>query len=128
MRQRGIISNIFFFSAPNLFHLRIIFLYTSENSCHPNRRYGYKSVVSSKTILERLYPIFGVFAKCLGAFSKFLGAFAELRKVTISFVVSVRPSHLQVWTELRSIQTCTLDGHLHRVTYTRCRINTIEFS
>jgi len=25
----------------------------------------------------------------------------------------------------RSIQTCTLDGHLHRVTYTRCRINMI---
>jgi len=25
-----------------------------------------------------------------------------------------------------SIQTCTLDGHLHRVTYTRCRINTIN--
>jgi len=25
-----------------------------------------------------------------------------------------------------SIQTCTLDGHLHRVTYTRCRINTID--
>jgi len=26
-----------------------------------------------------------------------------------------------------SIQTCTLDGHLHRMTYTRCRINTIDF-
>ena len=25
-----------------------------------------------------------------------------------------------------SIQTCTLDGHLHRVTYTRLRINTID--
>jgi len=25
-----------------------------------------------------------------------------------------------------SIQTCTLDGHLHRVTYTRCCINTIH--
>ena len=25
-----------------------------------------------------------------------------------------------------SIQTCTLDGHLHRVTYTRYRINTID--
>ena len=25
-----------------------------------------------------------------------------------------------------SIQTCTLDGHLHRVTYTRCRIDTIN--
>jgi hypothetical protein len=24
------------------------------------------------------------------------------------------------------IQTCTLDDHLHRVTYTRCRINTID--
>jgi len=27
---------------------------------------------------------------------------------------------------MSSIQTCTLDGHLHRVTYTRCRINTID--
>jgi hypothetical protein len=25
-----------------------------------------------------------------------------------------------------SIQTCTLDGHLHRVTSNRCRINTID--
>jgi len=25
-----------------------------------------------------------------------------------------------------SIQTCTLDGHLHTVTYTRCRITTID--
>jgi len=25
------------------------------------------------------------------------------------------------------IQTCTLDGHLHRVTYSRFRINTIDF-
>jgi len=25
-----------------------------------------------------------------------------------------------------SIQPCTLDGHLHRVTYTRCRIDTID--
>jgi hypothetical protein len=26
----------------------------------------------------------------------------------------------------RSIQTCIPDGHLHRVTYTRCRIDTID--
>jgi len=25
-----------------------------------------------------------------------------------------------------NIQTCTLDGHLHTVTYTRYRINTID--
>jgi len=25
-----------------------------------------------------------------------------------------------------SIQTCTLDSHLHRVTYTRCIVNTID--
>jgi len=36
------------------------------------------------------------------------------------------PSSVQVWMELSSIQTCTLDGHLHTVTYTRCRINTID--
>jgi len=26
----------------------------------------------------------------------------------------------------RLVCTCTLGGHLHRVTYTRCRINTID--
>jgi len=30
------------------------------------------------------------------------------------------------WNCSTSIQTCTPDGHLHRVTYTRCRINTID--
>jgi len=35
------------------------------------------------------------------------------------------PSGMQVWAERSSIQTYTLDGHLHTVTYTRCRINTI---
>jgi len=33
---------------------------------------------------------------------------------------------MQVWMERSSIQTCTLDGHLRRVTYTRCHINTID--
>jgi len=33
------------------------------------------------------------------------------------------PYSLQVW--MRLIQTCTLNGHLYRVTYTRCRIDTI---
>jgi len=27
---------------------------------------------------------------------------------------------------MRLIQTCTLNGHLYRVTYTRCRIDTIN--
>jgi len=27
---------------------------------------------------------------------------------------------------MRRIQTCTLNGHLYRVTYTRCRIDTIN--
>jgi len=27
---------------------------------------------------------------------------------------------------LKEVQTCTPDGHLHRVTYTRCRIDTIN--
>ena len=26
----------------------------------------------------------------------------------------------------RQVYTCTLDGHRHRVTYTRCRINAID--
>ena len=30
------------------------------------------------------------------------------------------------WVEHSSIQTCTPDGHLHGVTYTRCRIDTID--
>jgi len=33
---------------------------------------------------------------------------------------------MQVWKELRSVQTCTTDGHLHTVTYTRYRIDTVE--
>jgi hypothetical protein len=33
--------------------------------------------------------------------------------------------HLFGW-NISSIQTCTLDGHLHTVTYTKCRINTIN--
>ena len=34
-----------------------------------------------------------------------------------------------IWMELDdgSAQACTLDGHLHRVTYTRCSINTADF-
>ena len=36
------------------------------------------------------------------------------------------PSGMVVWTEIRSVQTCIPDGHLHRVTYARCRIGTIE--
>jgi len=28
--------------------------------------------------------------------------------------------------EIDSIQTCTPDGHLHRVTYTRCHIDKID--
>jgi hypothetical protein len=34
--------------------------------------------------------------------------------------------HVQVWMKLRLIQTCTPNGHLCRVTYTRCRIDTIN--
>jgi len=33
---------------------------------------------------------------------------------------------MQVWKELSSIQTCILYGHLHSVTNTRCRIDTID--
>jgi len=36
------------------------------------------------------------------------------------------PSSVQVWMELSSNQTCTLNGHLHRVTCSRFRINTID--
>jgi hypothetical protein len=32
------------------------------------------------------------------------------------------------WNWSNFTQICTPDGHLHRVTYTRCRINTIDFS
>jgi len=35
---------------------------------------------------------------------------------------------MQVWTERISVQIYTPDGHLHRVTYTRYRIDTIESS
>ena len=38
------------------------------------------------------------------------------------------PFSVQVWMRLLCsfIQTCTLNGHLYRVTYTRCRIDTIN--
>jgi len=45
--------------------------------------------------------------------------------VTIRHLVCVTlyrwPFSVQVW-----IQTCTLNGHLYRVTYTRCRIDTVH--
>ena len=34
------------------------------------------------------------------------------------------PSGMQIWMERSSIHTCKPDGHLHRVTYTRCRFDT----
>jgi len=33
---------------------------------------------------------------------------------------------MQVWMERSSVQTCIPDSHLHRVTYTSYRIDTIE--
>jgi len=49
------------------------------------------------------------------------------------YVTSCRwPSGVQVWMELlqpcrtSSIRTCPLDGHLHRVTYTRYHIDTTD--
>jgi len=30
------------------------------------------------------------------------------------------------WKWSTSVQTCTLDGHLHRMTYTSQRINTVD--
>ena len=35
------------------------------------------------------------------------------------------PSSMQTWS---SIQACILDGHLYRVIYTRCRIDTVDSS
>jgi len=52
--------------------------------------------------------------------------------VSIRHLVCVTPCRytfgVQVWMRLQSsvIQTCTPNGHLHRVTYTRCRIDTIN--
>jgi len=75
-----------FFSVPTpLPSVNYISVHTGKNSCLPNKRGGYKSVVASKTVFGTSVSIFGVFAKILGAFAK-------LRKVTISFVVSLRPS------------------------------------
>jgi hypothetical protein len=37
-----------------------------------------------------------------------------------------RPFGVQVWMRLRLIQTCTPNGHLYRLTYTRRRIDTIN--
>ena len=43
-----------------------------------------------------------------------------------SMLLYVGPSGMQVWKERSSVQTCIPDGHIHRVTYTRYRIDTIE--
>ena len=43
---------------------------------------------------------------------------------TNGFKMCVTPP--QVWMRLRLIQTCTPNGHLYRVTYIRCRIDTIN--
>jgi hypothetical protein len=40
-------------------------------------------------------------------------------------LLKMRIGVLETW-YVSSIQTCTLDGHLHRVTYTRYRINAID--
>ena len=37
-----------------------------------------------------------------------------------------RHARTSVWMRMRLIQTCTPDGYLYRVTYTRCRIDTIN--
>jgi len=37
------------------------------------------------------------------------------------------PFGVQVWMRRSLIQTCTPNGHLYRLTYTRCRIDTINF-
>ena len=44
--------------------------------------------------------------------------------ISIRHLVYVTPFGVQVLMSL--IQTCTLNGHLYRVTYTRCRIDTIN--
>ena len=78
-------KQLFFFPVHQ--HLAIYELYFCthrKNSCLPNKRGGYKSIVASKTVFGTSVPIFSVFAKILGAFAK-------LRKMTVSFVVSVRP-------------------------------------
>jgi len=50
--------------------------------------------------------------------------------VTIRHLVYVtlyrRQFDVQVWIRLRLIQTCTPNSHLYRVTYTRCRTDTIN--
>jgi len=46
--------------------------------------------------------------------------------VLIRHPVYVTLFGVQVWMRLPLIQTCTPNGHLYRITYTRCRINTIN--
>jgi hypothetical protein len=43
-------------------------------------------------------------------------------------IVSIRHLvYVTLYSSPSSVQTCTPDGHLYRVTYTRCRIDTINF-
>jgi len=39
---------------------------------------------------------------------------------------NIKTYFMQLWMECSSIHTCIPDGHLHRVIYARCRIDTIE--
>jgi len=52
--------------------------------------------------------------------------------VSIRYLVCVAhyrwPFGVQVWLDCSLIQTCTPDGHLYWVTYTRCRMYTINSS
>jgi hypothetical protein len=47
-------------------------------------------------------------------------------ELATSQCIKVCKFSVQVWMRLRLIQTCILNGYLYRVTYTRCRIDTIN--
>jgi hypothetical protein len=58
----------------------------------------------------------------------FNSAFKGLIRYLVYVTLCMGPSSVQVWMKLAtsSIQICTLDGHLHGMTYTRYHINTVD--
>jgi hypothetical protein len=108
---------LLFFIISNLYTFRALLYSSSGESIALIRHLVYV------TLLFSIFPILYMFRAPLCSSSGESIALIHLVYVTLCRW----PSGVQVWMELvSSIQTCTPDGHLHRVTYTRCCINTTD--
>ena len=71
---------------------------------------------------EKSCECFGNMCTCFAEFYVFLTVYLGIILVNNQ----LDAQYFFVYVYFNSIQTCTPDGHLHRVTYTRCRIDTID--